>query len=69
MQLKINGQQAGEPIDFYHNGVIRTGEVPLGVFELRKGANELSAVVVGANPKAQKQYMFGLDYILLKADR
>jgi hypothetical protein len=66
IQLAINGQKAGEPIDFYHDGVIQTGELPLGTFELHKGANELSAVVVGANPKAQKQYMFGLDYILLK---
>jgi hypothetical protein len=68
IQLSINGQRAGGPIDFYHDGVIQTGEVPLGVFELRKGANELSAVVLGANPKAQKQYMFGLDYIRLKQE-
>jgi hypothetical protein len=69
IQLSINGQKAGEPIDFYHDGVIQTGDVPLGVFELRKGANELSAVVVGANPKAQKQYMFGLDYFLIKPEK
>ena len=68
IQLAVNGQKAGEPIDFYHNGVIQTGEVALGTFELRKGANELSAVVIGANPKARKQYMFGLDYIRLKQE-
>jgi hypothetical protein len=68
IQLAINGHKAGEPIDFYHAGVIQTGEIPLGTFDLRKGANELSAVVVGANPKAEKQYMFGLDYILLKPE-
>ena len=64
--MAVNCQKTGEPIDFYHKGVIQSGEVPLGVFELRKGANEISAVVIGANPKALKQYMFGLDYILLK---
>ena len=66
MQLAVNGKKAGEPIDFFHDGVIHTAEIPLGTFDLRQGPNELSAVVVGANPKAQKQYMFGLDYILIK---
>jgi hypothetical protein len=66
VQLAINGQKAGKPIDFYHDGVIQTDEIPLGTFPLKRGPNRLSAVVVGANPKAQKQYMFGLDYILLK---
>jgi hypothetical protein len=66
IQLAINDHKAGGPIDFYHAGVVQTGEISLGTFELRKGANELSANVVGSNPKAQKQYMFGLDYLLLK---
>jgi hypothetical protein len=66
LQLAIDGRNAGGPIDFFHDGVILTGEVPLGAFELRQGANELSAVVVGANPRAEKQYMFGLDYLLIK---
>jgi hypothetical protein len=69
IQLAVNGRKAGEPIDFFHNGVILTGDVPLGTFELRKGPNQLSAVVVGANARALKQYMFGLDYILLKPER
>jgi hypothetical protein len=66
MQLAVNGKKAGKPIDFFHDGVVHTAEIPLGTFELRKGPNEFSAVVVGANPKAQKAYMFGLDYILIK---
>ena len=69
IQLAINGKKAGKPIDFFHDGVIHTVEIPLGTFELRQGPNELSAVVVGANPKAQKQYMFGLDYIRIKPTR
>jgi hypothetical protein len=66
IQLAINGKPAGKPIDFFHDGVIHTNEVPVGTFELRKGPNQLSAKVVGANPRAEKQYMFGLDYILIK---
>jgi len=66
IQLAVNGKKAGKPIDFFHDGVIHTAEIPLGTFDLHQGPNELSAVVVGANPKAQKQYMFGMDYILIK---
>ncbi len=69
VQLAVNGKKAGQPIDFFHDGVIHTAEIPLGTFDLRQGPNELSAVVIGANPKAQKQYMFGLDYIVIKATK
>ena len=67
-QLAINGQNAGQAIDFYNAGVSPTRETDLGVFELKAGENEFSATVVGANEKAVKTYMFGLDYLLLKAD-
>lgn len=65
-QIAINGIKAGEPIDFYNPEVKPTDEIDLGVFELKQGENEFSATVVGANDKAIKSYMFGLDYILLK---
>ncbi|HYG36492.1 MAG TPA: DUF2961 domain-containing protein, partial [Clostridia bacterium] len=65
-QLAINGNKAGTPVDFYSENVKPTGERELGVFELKEGENELSATVVGANEKAVKAYMFGLDYLLLK---
>jgi len=65
VRLSINGK-AIEPIDFYHDGVILTRPLELGTFELKAGANRLTAEIVGANEKAIKSYMFGLDYILLK---
>jgi len=65
-QLAINGQKTGEPIDFYTADVRPSREMDLGVFELKPGENEFSATVVGANEKAIKSYMFGLDYLLLK---
>lgn len=67
VQLYINGQKAGDPIDLYNNGVVPTGPVDLGRFELVKGKeNKLTVEIVGANEKAFKSYMFGLDYILVK---
>lgn len=65
-QLSINGKRAGEPIDFYNPEVQPTKELLLGEFDLKAGDNEFSATVVGANEKAEKSYMFGLDYLLLK---
>ncbi len=66
-QIAVNREDAGEPMDFYNPSVEVTGERSLGVFELRAGQNALWAEITGSNPKADpKQYMFGLDYLLLK---
>lgn len=65
-QLAINGKRTGEPIDFYRPEVTPTKEILLGEFDLKSGDNEFSATVIGANEKAEKAYMFGLDYLLLK---
>ncbi|MCR4411598.1 MAG: DUF2961 domain-containing protein [Thermoguttaceae bacterium] len=64
-QVAINGVNAGRPIDFYNDGVIVTGPVDLGSFDLKQGENTISFTIVGANPKAIKAYMVGLDYLLL----
>ncbi len=65
-QLAINGRKVGEPMDFYNPDVKATDEVDLGVHALKAKDNRLSVTVVGANEKAVKSYMFGLDYLLLK---
>jgi hypothetical protein len=67
VQLYVNGQKAGDPIDLFQaDGVGRTDELDLGTFDLKEGRNLLTAEIVGANSKAKKDYMFGLDYLLLK---
>ena len=65
VQLTLNGAKLGEPIDLYNNGVIATGVLDLGIRELPRGAHRLKVEIVGANEKAVKSYMFGLDYIKL----
>jgi hypothetical protein len=64
-QVAINGKKAGEPIDFFNNGVIATGPVELGTFELQAGENTIALTITGANAKAVRSYMVGLDYLLL----
>lgn len=66
VQIYINGQKAGDPIDLYNHGVTPTNEMDLGAFELKKGQNTLAIEITGANNKAEKKYLVGLDYILLK---
>ncbi len=66
-QFAINGKKLGEPMDFYRENVKPGEEVELGVVELNAGQNEFSSTIVGANPKAIKAYMLGLDYLRLKA--
>jgi len=66
MQLSINGVKAGEPMDFFNDGVIVTEEASIGTFKLKKGQNILTVEITGANEKSNpKRYMFGLDYLRL----
>jgi len=64
VQLSLDGKQIGEPLDLINNGVI-TREFPLGTHELSAGEHKLTAEITGANPKAVKRYMFGVDYLKL----
>jgi hypothetical protein len=64
-QVAINGANAGEPLDFFNDGVIAGEPVELGTFELNPGENAISLTIVGANAKAVRSYMTGLDYLLL----
>jgi hypothetical protein len=65
-QLYLDGKKLGKPIDLYNNGVIPTGALDLGVHKLEKGRHVLKVEVIGANEKAVKKYMFGMDYLLLE---
>ncbi|UCG15578.1 MAG: DUF2961 domain-containing protein [Phycisphaerales bacterium] len=63
--LSINDQPAGDPVDLYTDGIKVTDNVDLGTFDLTAGENTLTAEIVGKNEKSSN-YMFGLDYLLLK---
>jgi hypothetical protein len=65
VQLSLDGAKLGQPIDLYNNSVIPTGELDFGTHELSAGEHKLSVEITGANDKAVKSYMFGLDYVKL----
>ena len=65
VQLYLDDQKLGTPIDLYHASVIPTGPQSLGVHDLTAGQHKLTVEITGANEKAIKGYMFGLDYLKL----
>jgi hypothetical protein len=65
VQLYLDGQKLGDPIDLYHESVKPTGVLALGEHDLTAGEHKLTVEIVGANDKAIKNYMVGLDYVKL----
>jgi hypothetical protein len=67
VQLYLDGAKAALPIDLFNQGVIpTTPPVSLGTHKLTAGEHKLTVEIVGANPKAVKGYMFGLDEVFLE---
>ena len=65
VQLYVDDEPLGDPIDLFNNGVARK-VYSLGTLELSAGQHKLTVKINGANPKALKRYMFGLDYVKLE---
>jgi len=66
VQLYLDGNKFGDPIDLYNNGVVATGPLDMGTHDLTQGRHVLKVEIVGANEKAAKSYMFALDYVKLE---
>jgi hypothetical protein len=66
IQLYLDGQKLGSQIDLYNQEVIPSGQMDMGIHDLSAGEHKLTVEIVGANEKAIKAYMFGLDYVLLQ---
>ena len=65
VQFFVNDEKAGEPIDLYNPTVVPSGPISLGTFDLQRRVNQVTVKIVGANPKAVKSYMFGIDRLNL----
>ena len=66
VQFYLDGKKLGEPLDLYHPSVATTGLVNFGRRQLSAGEHQLTIEVLGANEKAVKNYMSGLDYVKLE---
>jgi hypothetical protein len=67
VQLWLDGQKLGAPLDLFNPKVIPTGALDLGVHPLKPGEHRLTLEIVGANERAVKAYMAGLDFVKLEA--
>ncbi|MEL6104567.1 MAG: PVC-type heme-binding CxxCH protein [Planctomycetota bacterium] len=65
-QLSLNGVSITDRVDLFDSQVVSTGPMDFGTHQLGD-ENTLTIKIVGANEKALKRYMFGLDYIYLRA--
>jgi hypothetical protein len=66
VQLKLDGEALGEPLDLYnYPDVIHSGEIAVGKLKLAAGKHTLSLVLTGANPSAAQAFMVGLDFVRL----
>jgi hypothetical protein len=63
IQLFWNGEKLGEPIDFF-SAALGLRKIDFGIVDI-KPTNILEARVVGANEKADRRHMFGIDYLLV----
>jgi hypothetical protein len=66
VQLHLDGEKLGPPIDLFDPEVVPTGVLNLGTHSLTAGEHKLMVEITGANEKAVKAYMFGLDYVRLE---
>ena len=63
VQFYLDDVKYGEPIDLYAPGVAPSGPIHLGRRQIPPGRRKLTVEIIGANPKAAKAYMFGMDRI------
>jgi len=59
-----DGTAVADPVDAYSPKLFWT-QTPLGVFELKKGDNTLTAEILEPNPNAAPGNLLGLDYVFL----
>ena len=69
VQLYLDGTKLGAPLDLYNPSVIPTGLLVFGTHNLKAGEHRLTLEIVGANEKADKAYMAGLDCVKLETVR
>jgi hypothetical protein len=66
VQVSINDQSVGVPVDLYAGGVMPSAAVDLGIIEFKEPTMRLRLTVVGKNPLAGPPfYQFGVQGIAL----
>lgn len=64
--FEVNGEPAGEEMDFYDTTVSVGDEVSLGVHALKAGDNTFTVTITGKHDEAIPKYMVGIDYVRME---
>lgn len=69
VQLSLDDQPLGTPVDLFESQVITTGVLSFPGIAVEGNRHTLNVQIAGANRRAKKAYMFALDYLRIrKAD-
>lgn len=68
VRLFVDDKPLDQAIDLYNPEVITTGVLTFNDLQLGPGKHTLTIEIVGANPKAVKSYMVGIDYLRLRGE-
>ncbi len=63
VQLSLDDQPLGEPIDLYETQVVTTGLISFPKISVRGRKHTLGVQILGMNPAGVEGYMFALDYL------
>lgn len=61
VELKLDDEVLGPPIDLYDPNVITTGVITFSDLDLAAGEHTLQVRILGKNPQAAAAFMFGID--------
>ncbi len=66
VQLNVNDEVVGDPVDLYSKEVEKADEISLGTFDFTEQTQTLTITITGKNDEAAAGYMAGLDYLALR---
>ena len=66
VQLSLDDQPLGPPIDLYSNGVLTTGVLSFPNVTVKGNNHKLNVQIVGTNRKAKKSHLFAIDYLQIE---
>ncbi|MCP4507739.1 MAG: hypothetical protein GY826_15280, partial [Fuerstiella sp.] len=66
VQLALDDQALGAPIDLFNADVVTTGVLSFPQIAVKGSKHTLTVLIAGTNPKAKKSFMFAMDYLRVK---
>lgn len=69
VQLTLDGQPLGKSIDLFESNVVTSGVLTFQNVSVDSGPHKLGIQIAGANAKAKKAFMVGIDFVKLEPSK